>query len=173
MGTGRTHPTPGCSRAAHVHHGLGAAGTGSGALPRAGDLLAHLQASEARRTARGSAGGTARSYPQAASRLRLTERGVATTRGVAPVRSWQAKGSDACCRLQPLDDGRDPLAEADAHRLQPDALVGALQLVQQRRHELGPGAAERMAERDCATVDVHSLHVRMKLAPPGEYHRRE
>src|SRR5262249_62086254 len=75
--------------------------------------------------------------------------------------------------LQPFDDRRDPLTEADAHRLQTKALVGPLEVVQQRGHELGAGAAERMTERDGAAVDVDAAHVWMQLALPRQDDRRE
>src|SRR5919198_4085098 len=60
-------------------------------------------------------------------------------------------------RLNALDDGRDRLAEADAHRGQPVAAVAPLELVQQRRGDARPCRAERMAERDAPAVRVHVL----------------
>src|SRR5262249_56289067 len=75
--------------------------------------------------------------------------------------------------LQAFDDRGDPLTEADAHRLQTEALVGPLELVQQRGHELGAGATERMTERDGAPVDVDAAHVWMQLALPRQDDRRE
>src|SRR5438876_569595 len=75
--------------------------------------------------------------------------------------------------LDPLDDGGDPLAEANAHGLEPIARAAPLELVEQRRHELGARAAERVAERDRAAVDVHTAHVRVKLSLPREHDRSE
>jgi len=40
--------------------------------------------------------------------------------------------------LEPLDDGADALPEADAHGLEPIALLAALELVEQRVHEPRP-----------------------------------
>src|SRR5512134_786585 len=68
----------------------------------------------------------------------------------------------------PLDDGRDALAQPDAHRLQPVAPAASLQLVQERGHEPGAAAAERVAESDGATVDVDARHVGVQLALPGQ-----
>src|SRR2546430_1946221 len=75
--------------------------------------------------------------------------------------------------LDPLDDGGDPLAEANAHGLEPIARAAPLELVEQRRHELRARAAERVAERDRAAVDVHTAHVRVKLPLPREHDRSE
>src|SRR3989441_6094942 len=74
---------------------------------------------------------------------------------------------------EPLDDGRDPLAEADAHRLEPVATAAPLKLVEQGRHELCAGAAEWVAERDRAAVDVHPAHGRTQLPFPCEHDRGE
>src|SRR4051812_47910718 len=54
--------------------------------------------------------------------------------------------------LQTLDDRHVGLTAAFAHRLQAIAAAGALELVQQRRHQAGAGGSERMAEGDGATV---------------------
>src|SRR3989442_9470809 len=75
--------------------------------------------------------------------------------------------------LDPLDDGGDPLAEANAHGLEPIARAAPLELVEQRRHELGARAAERVAECDRAAVDVYTAHVRVKLSLPREHDRSE
>src|SRR5216117_1985714 len=75
--------------------------------------------------------------------------------------------------LDPLDVGGDPLAEANAHGLEPIARAAPLELVEQRRHELRARAAERVAERDRAAVDVHTAHVRVKLSLPREHDRSE
>ena len=69
-------------------------------------------------------------------------------------------------RLQPLDDGAYPLPEADAHGLKAVALLAALELVEQRVHEPCARAAERMAERDGAAVDVDAFHVGVELHAP-------
>ena len=53
-----------------------------------------------------------------------------------------------------------------AHHLQAVAAAGALEFVEQRRHQLGARAAERVAEGDGATVDVHLVHVGAGLLLP-------
>src|SRR3954470_17871755 len=72
-----------------------------------------------------------------------------------------------------LDDGGVGHAAALAHRLQAVTAAGALELVHQRGHELGAGAAERVTERDGAAVRVHLAHVGVVLLLPGEHDRRE
>ena len=57
-------------------------------------------------------------------------------------------------RHDPLDDRGVGQAAALAHRLQAVAAAGALELVEQRRHQLRARRAERVAERDRAAVDV-------------------
>ena len=57
--------------------------------------------------------------------------------------------------------------------LQAVAAAGALELVDQRGHEAGAGAAERMAEGDGATVDVDLVHVRVVLLLPRQHHGGE
>src|SRR6201990_2436020 len=76
---------------------------------------------------------------------------------LAPRRSSNAGGYESrrkagttrrCCLiLQPLDDGDVRHAAAFAHGLQAVALVALLERVDQRRHQLGAGAAQRMAAR--------------------------
>ncbi len=61
--------------------------------------------------------------------------------------------------LQPLDDRHVGHAAAFAHGLQAVALVVLLERIDQRGHQLGAGAAERMAERDRAAVDVEPRRV--------------
>src|SRR5205807_9603086 len=75
--------------------------------------------------------------------------------------------------LEPLDDRRDALPKADAHRLEPVALARPLQLVKQGRHQLGARATEGMAERDRPTVDVHPAHGRAILPLPRQDARPE
>src|SRR5664279_4793817 len=61
--------------------------------------------------------------------------------------------------LQPLDDGHIGHAAAFAHGLQAVALVALLQRIDQRSHQLGAGAAERVAERDRAAIDVEPRRI--------------
>src|SRR2546428_718926 len=60
-----------------------------------------------------------------------------------------------------------------AYRLEAEAATGALQLAQERAHELGAGTPERVAQRDGAAVDVHLAHVGVVLLLPREHDRRE
>ena len=66
--------------------------------------------------------------------------------------------------LDALDDGRDRLTEADAHRRDAVALVPPLELSQQRLGHARAGRSERMAERDPAAVRVD---VPAAIAQPG------
>src|SRR6185437_8288281 len=75
--------------------------------------------------------------------------------------------------LQALDDGGDALADADAHRRQAVAPAAPLQLVEQRRHQPRAGAAEWMAERDGAAIDVDLRRVQFQLADALERLRGE
>src|SRR3954470_16243839 len=53
-----------------------------------------------------------------------------------------------------------------AHRHEPDLLVGALELVQQRRDQPCAARPERVSERECAAVHVDAIPIRVELAPP-------
>src|SRR4051812_32188866 len=75
--------------------------------------------------------------------------------------------------LDALDDRARPEPTTAAHRHEADRLVGALELVQQRRDEARARGAERVPERDRAAVHVHAVHVRVELAAPGGDDRRE
>src|SRR5882757_10369502 len=57
----------------------------------------------------------------------------------------------------PLDDGRDAHAAADAHGDQAVALVAAVQFVDDRADEHGAGGAQRVTQSDGAAVDVDLL----------------
>src|SRR5437763_7466768 len=75
--------------------------------------------------------------------------------------------------LQPLDNRHVGHAAAFAHGLQAVALVALLQRVEERRHQLGAGAAERMAQRDRAAVDVEPGGVGAGGLQPRGRHRGE
>src|SRR5882724_13719010 len=62
-------------------------------------------------------------------------------------------------------------AAAFAHGLQAVALVALLERVDQRGHQLGAGAAKRMAERDRAAIDVEPFGVRARGLQPRYRHR--
>src|SRR6185503_1651953 len=59
--------------------------------------------------------------------------------------------------LNPLDDGRDTHAAADAQCDQRATRVPALELVDHGAGDHGAGGAQRVAHRDGATVDVELL----------------
>src|SRR5438105_15802275 len=59
--------------------------------------------------------------------------------------------------VQPLHDHGHSLAAGDAHGLQADLLVVALQVVQQRCHDARSGHAEAMTGSDRAAVRVELL----------------
>src|SRR5213592_4568295 len=67
----------------------------------------------------------------------------------------------------PLDHGRDRLAEADAHRRDAEASLAPLELVQEGRSHPRPGCPERMAQRDAAAVRID---VRPALPEPRVPH---
>src|SRR6187397_92404 len=72
--------------------------------------------------------------------------------------------------LEPLDDRYVRHAAAFAHGLQAVTLVVLLQRVDQRGHQLGAGAAERMAERDRAAVDVEPCRIGARRLEPTHRH---
>src|SRR3954447_1662385 len=75
--------------------------------------------------------------------------------------------------LYPLEERSRPEAAAAAHRDQPDLLVRALHLVQERGDEPSAGRPERVAEGHGPAVDVDPVHVGPELAPPGRDDRGE
>src|SRR5262245_34919812 len=75
--------------------------------------------------------------------------------------------------LDALDQRARAEPAAATHRHEADLLVGALELVQQRRDQAGAGRAERVPERDRAAVHIDAVHVGLQLAPPGRDDRRE
>ncbi len=64
-------------------------------------------------------------------------------------------------------------AAAFAHGLQPVALVPVLERIDQRRHQLGARAAQRMAQRDGAAIDVQPRRIGAGRLQPGQRHRGE
>ena len=109
------------------------------------------------------------SDPQDGRQLRHPQRGDGYPR------SWSGPPNGRVGGVQPeaFDDGRVGHAAALAHRLQTVAAAGALELVEQRGHQASAGAAERMAERDRAAVDVDLAHVGVQLLLPREHDRGE
>src|SRR6476620_2301663 len=84
-----------------------------------------------------------------------------------PFRSYQA---GRLCRLsvEPLDDGGVRHAAGLAHRLQPVAAAGLLEVVEQGRHEPGAGGAQRVAEGDRAAPRVELRVLDPELGLPGQ-----
>jgi hypothetical protein len=72
-----------------------------------------------------------------------------------------------------LEDGGVGLAAALAHGLQAVADAVVAHVVDQRRHQAGAAAAERVAERDRAAVGVELRRVGADLGEPGERDRGE
>src|ERR1700738_2273234 len=75
--------------------------------------------------------------------------------------------------LQPLDDRHIRHAAAFAHGLEAVTLVALLERIHQRGHQLGTGAAKRMAERDCAAIDVEPLGIGAGGLQPRRRYRGE
>src|SRR3984957_11102304 len=80
-----------------------------------------------------------------------------------------------CCALlsEQFENRRVGLPAALAHGLQAVADAVVAHVVHEGGHQPGAAAAERVAERDRAPVDVQRLGVRAELGEPGERHRRE
>src|SRR4030067_1134446 len=72
-----------------------------------------------------------------------------------------------------LDDGSDALADANAHGCQAVTAAAFFHLVDQRCHDARAAAAERMAERDGAAVDVQFLQVDAELPGASQHLRGE
>ena len=72
-----------------------------------------------------------------------------------------------------LEDGGDPLADADAHRRQPKVAAPAAELVNERRHHSRARGAEGMAERDGAAIHIDGRRIEPELAHAGDRLRRE
>ena len=68
-----------------------------------------------------------------------------------------------------LDDGGVGEAAAFTHHLHAEAATGALELVEQGCHQLGARAAERVTERDRASVDVDLGEIGAGLFCPCEH----
>src|SRR5689334_8257078 len=75
--------------------------------------------------------------------------------------------------LNPLDDGGDTHAAADAQRDQGATRVAALELVDHGACDHGAGGAQRVAHRDGATVDVELLVRDVQVLLELQHNRRE
>src|SRR5262245_16876212 len=67
-----------------------------------------------------------------------------------------------------LEDGRDALSEADAHRGEPEAALAASELMEEGGRQARAAAAERVPECHRAAVHVHLLLGDLELARTGE-----
>ena len=98
---------------------------------------------------------------------------IATAAGWAVFRAAAARRHRTALPSESLDDRDVRLAAALAHGLQPVAAAGALELVEQGRHQPGSGRADRVPESDRAAVDVDPLVRGAGLLHPGQHDRRE
>src|SRR5258708_40325165 len=76
-------------------------------------------------------------------------------------------------RLEAFDQGGVGHAAALAHGLEAVAAAGALKLVDQSGHQAGAAGAERVAEGDCAAVDIYFRKIGASLALPGDHYAGE
>src|SRR5215467_2681833 len=79
----------------------------------------------------------------------------------------------ACRCLRPLEDRRDALPAADAHRRERVSAAGPLELEQRLDGQDGTGSADRMAEGDAAAVGVRLVRWQPELADDGQRLRGE
>ena len=100
--------------------------------------------------------------------------GVSTDAG-SPASSSQAAPFVPCARRHatPLENACGAHAAADAHRHEPVARAPPLHFIQEARRQLRAGAAQRMAERDRAAVDVEPIFVHRQLAKARQHLRGE
>src|SRR5688500_11903007 len=75
--------------------------------------------------------------------------------------------------LNPLDDGRDTHAAADAQRDECTARVAAFEFVDHGSGDHGAGGAQWVAHRDGATVDVELLVGDVQVLLELQHHRGE
>src|SRR5690606_2002595 len=76
-------------------------------------------------------------------------------------------------RLEAFDDRDVGKTTAFAHGLKAITLVLRLERMNQSRHELGAGGAERMTKRNRAAMHVETGLVRTEMLRPGDRHRGE
>src|SRR5262249_48700575 len=107
--------------------------------------------------------------PTAAAAPRAAKRRL-TSCWVLPAAPWRQSPFAA---LKPLDDRPRAEPAAAAHRNQPVAAAGSLQLVQRGGDQPGAGAARRMTERDGAAIRVDARGIGLARLLPGQYHRGE
>ena len=75
--------------------------------------------------------------------------------------------------VEALDDGRDALADADAHGGEAEAAAGPAQFVGQHRDQAAAAHAQRMAEGDGPAVDVDLGRIEAELVHAHERLRGE
>src|SRR6202790_5881772 len=68
-----------------------------------------------------------------------------------------------------LDNSDVREAASFAHRLQAEALAARFERVDQRRHQLSPGAPEWMAERNAAPVWIDAHRICLGCLQPGHW----
>ena len=75
--------------------------------------------------------------------------------------------------LHSLDDGRNPLADADAHGRQAVAAAAPFHFMDEGSHDSRAAAAERMSQRDGAAIDIEFIQIDAQLASAREHLGRE
>ncbi len=92
--------------------------------------------------------------------------------GGSPHRAGKSRKPESA-GLRPLPQAGDALADPDAHGGGRLPAAAPLQLVQQRGGDPGARAAERVADRDRAAVDVDQVRVALELVDHGDRLGRE
>src|SRR6478672_3354237 len=100
---------------------------------------------------------------------------VSSTAMIAALSIDLVATSATTAMLHPFERERDSLADADAHGGEAELAAGALELLCRGQREARARHAERVTERDCAAVGVHSAVVigDAELAKDGEALRSE
>src|SRR5579875_3394041 len=91
----------------------------------------------------------------------------------APMTAARLMSYDTGASLEPLDDGGDALAAADAEGGEAEPLVEHFQVVDEVGDEAAAAGAERVAQRDGAAVGIELTLVNAELADDGDALRGE
>src|ERR1700746_3025158 len=116
-----------------------------------------------------------RDKPETKIRLKTTE-AARTTHNISPDRAMTISRTAWCGNrlwIDSLDNGGDALSDADAHGRQAIAAAALFHFVNQRRHDPGAAATERMTQGDGAAVDVQFLEIDAELAGTRQHLRGE
>src|SRR5689334_11360344 len=96
---------------------------------------------------------------------------ISSVTGMAGEATGSSRAAHSCRRI--LDDRRQPLTDPDAEGGHAVAGSAPAHLVRKRGQQARPRAAQRVAERDRAAVDVQPLLVDAELAGAGDDLRGE